>query len=140
MSFGYKHVLQRHLARHDAPAPTPASSSRKKGEKDKVSTIDIITGKHYAKHVETKTIQCPWPDLFDVDPGKRASLETEGKDLCPHRFGRAYDLRRHLKAAHGFEVEADVLKIWVKGQHTATAEKNRADDDENEEGEDDSSA
>ncbi|KDQ14931.1 hypothetical protein BOTBODRAFT_109620 [Botryobasidium botryosum FD-172 SS1] len=141
MTFGYKHVLQRHLSRHDAPSASASVSQKGGGKvKGKVSTIDIITGKHYANHTETKTIHCPWPDLFDVDPAKRALLETEGRDTCPHRFGRAYDLRRHLKAAHDFEVEADVLKIWVKGQHAATAKNISTDGGDGADGGDDLSA
>jgi hypothetical protein len=36
-------------------------------------------------------------------------LPTEFTSACEFLFSRAYDLRRHLLAEHGFEVEQEVL-------------------------------
>jgi len=122
MTFGYKHVLQRHLARHDVLPSSPAASPKKKGKKKADGTpadaIDLVTGKHYLKHAGNRTIPCPWPHSFDL---VLKTTGTTSKDVCPHMFGRAYDLRRHLLAAHGFGVETALVKKWVEERRAAAS-------------------
>ncbi|KAH7921273.1 hypothetical protein BV22DRAFT_1038843 [Leucogyrophana mollusca] len=98
---------------------------------------------HSAKP-NSKHIHCPWPDVAGLlpdatgafpqshtempmgsssqnsrlssqiavaDPGSHAHASTRP---CAHVLTRAYDLRRHLRAEHGLDVDKDVVDSWVR--------------------------
>lgn len=132
MTFGYKHVMQRHLERHHRPQPNGVTSTSTTAPiPDQTSTsevgniISLLTGQDYyesqnpskanAAH-RSRVIACPWPDAFGATqfPGgnsKNQSAEPSAK--CAFTFSRAYDLRRHLRSAHKLEVDADEVSAWV---------------------------
>jgi len=116
-TFGYKHLLQRHLAkRHTASSssessdedtttclPTPAA--------DKMD-IDTITGNTYAQTASrklkaAKALRCPYPHLDDL------AVVPAGPP-CDYVFSRAYDLRRHLQSEHDVVVDKDSVDLWVR--------------------------
>ncbi|TFK44446.1 transcription factor iiia [Crucibulum laeve] len=129
-SYGYKHLLQRHIARAHAP-PTSSSSHSEDSEDsdspDDTFNIDLITGYSYAKHARAavasgKMLRCPYPhlpdDLLTVSAVSPQVLEkTVGTSAnCGYVFSRAYDLRRHLRATHAIETQKDDVDEWVKDQ------------------------
>ncbi|CAE6408708.1 unnamed protein product [Rhizoctonia solani] len=124
--FGYKHVMQRHLERHHRPQEDESTSSQPTStdqEKDTGTSriIALITGRDYdeppqkARAARPRTINCPWPDVFEV--GKPSDNHTsqipEIHPKCAFKFSRAYDLRRHLRSVHGLDVNADEASAWV---------------------------
>lgn len=74
--------------------------------------INAITGKAYAEQVNGhRRFQCPYPNL----PETFAVAGPSSSRACAHFFGRAYDLRRHLRSDHRLEVEKEVVDDWVRG-------------------------
>lgn len=116
MRFGYKHVLQRHLSRKH---PRGSSESGSGAQDETVGThnteepgaLDLLTGKHYLKTRNAqraqRSIPCPWSRLSGSTRPSSASLP--GASACSFLFSRVYDLRRHLRAEHGLEVEQGAL-------------------------------
>lgn len=137
-AFGYKHLLQRHLAKIHAP-PSSDSGSGVEGEQDEtepddpllgthetdaegaMDMIDVLTGKAYATRAreavkQAHKLQCPYPRLppsftSEDSPGPASSTQENG---CQYVFSRAYDLRRHLQAEHGIVVEREKVDEWVR--------------------------
>ncbi|CAK5281822.1 unnamed protein product [Mycena citricolor] len=112
--FGYKHLLQRHLAKHTAPTSS-SDDSDDTSPKAPDLTIDIVTGQAYAHSAEKKlesfqAIQCPFPKL----DGLGLVRVSSSKLTCAYVFNRAYDFRRHLQSAHDITVEKDVATSWVQ--------------------------
>jgi general transcription factor IIIA len=145
-AYGYKHLLQRHLAKtHIPPNADPGISTDSSSEgddsmvvlspsKSNVASkpsgsldIDTFTGQSYAKRAraniaESKALRCPYPD---VDISINASTNGQGAPTgpsCQYAFSRAYDLRRHLKATHNIDSTKESVGEWVmdrkKGIHT----------------------
>ncbi|KAI0704925.1 hypothetical protein BC835DRAFT_1315791 [Cytidiella melzeri] len=123
-SFGYKHLLQRHLAKLHV-TQCESISTADEGEESSTEPvlqldIDDITGKSYnnraAEQVSSsKKVRCPHPDLGSLLP------EATNKSIsrqCDYVFSRAYDLRRHLKSEHGIDVEKDTVGVWVRRAKT----------------------
>ena len=115
--FGYKHVLQRHLARKHPRRPTPPTEEPEEDVQQSgngPSLLDLFTGKHYTqpssgtkkKNIQ-RSIKCPWPNVAQSSSDNSSSAEFTL--ACEFVFSRAYDLRRHLLAEHGFEVQQEVL-------------------------------
>ncbi|KAJ1306504.1 hypothetical protein OPQ81_007506 [Rhizoctonia solani] len=128
-TFGYKHVMQRHLERHhrpqddDSTSPPPPSLNQKELI-EKREIIDLITGQDYDNSPQTsktggtraRIINCPWPDAFEMEQpsgDKRILPTNEIRTKCAFKFSRAYDLRRHLRSAHGLEIDAEEVNSWV---------------------------
>lgn len=150
MSFGYKHVLQRHLARKHPRAGRSNSLCRTVpaalvsrhdadyeedifhdetdavlGEDDDEDEDDLLaqlTGKHYHKTTSSshskRTISCPWPHILTTHPLSPSSPTSQAQspftspiklNNCSFKFSRSYDLRRHLKAEHGYDVSQNDL-------------------------------
>ncbi|KAJ7497019.1 hypothetical protein FB451DRAFT_1209737 [Mycena latifolia] len=128
-TFGYKHLLNRHLAKHHAAQCTASESS----DEDRVSPpkppaanmgIDMITGNTYAQTAHKKlkaatALQCPYPHLNDLTFVR--NLDVDGRNgyalagpACDYVFSRAYDLRRHLQTVHGIVAEKDSVDRWVR--------------------------
>lgn len=133
-SFGYKHLLQRHLIQ----AHTPESSeSDNEAEQKESSTsdapreqqftfdIDAITGHAYAQNAETrvkeaKALRCPFPLLQDlIEDNTDLAVAIGTSQGCDYVFSRGYDLRRHLDAAHQVSLSKDRIDNWVRRQKRA---------------------
>jgi hypothetical protein len=81
--------------------------------------IDSITGNAYAMRAHARVqaftaLQCPFPDLGTLSSNTDACLV--GSSRCVYVFSRAYDLRRHLRAAHQVEAEREDVEEWVNEQ------------------------
>ncbi|KAI0778057.1 hypothetical protein BD413DRAFT_506447 [Trametes elegans] len=144
-AFGYKHLLQRHLAKLHASEGESDSVNEESGhgsdpgsssehESDHTSShassaidIDMITGSAYAARAreslkQATKLQCPHPHLppllLPAGGVERSGSEPTGssskKNDCQYVFSRAYDLRRHLQAAHGVEAERERVDEWVR--------------------------
>jgi hypothetical protein len=133
-TFGYKHLLQRHLAKVHSAHTGDSDSADPSDEEDNHETdkdnavqqmnIDTITGFSYASYANerissSKALRCPYPDLGLLTP---ESGDPDGTDVagasttkgCGYVFSRAYDLRRHLRAEHGVEVKKEKADEWVR--------------------------
>ncbi|KAF9073499.1 hypothetical protein BDP27DRAFT_1288896 [Rhodocollybia butyracea] len=115
-AFGYKHLLQRHVARlHDGVAVDESSSSESDSDPPLKPNLDIgtITGTTYAdRATEPKAIRCPFPHLNDIT--FTLCGDTPGVLDCAYVFRRAYDLRRHLLAIHKVEASKSSIDTWVQ--------------------------
>ncbi|KAF8600465.1 hypothetical protein BDV93DRAFT_525337 [Ceratobasidium sp. AG-I] len=118
LSFGYKHVMQRHVERHHSNRQDePSTASTPESSYALGQTISLLTGQDYLR-VSTKSklqrvIACPWPDAFGAEDVPQAAGPASVGSRCAFMFSRAYDLRRHLRSAHGLEVEAEDVNSWV---------------------------
>ncbi|KAF8895708.1 hypothetical protein CPB84DRAFT_1782257 [Gymnopilus junonius] len=127
-AFGYKHLLQRHLAKiHFAESVKDLpedESSPEEGQtvKEPTTDIDAITGYAYLQRSEArlkdaKAMRCPFPELRDLADeeisSNAASSDTTCRP-CEYVFSRAYDLRRHLAAAHDVVIVKESVEIWVR--------------------------
>lgn len=122
-TFGYKHLLQRHLAKHHLPSPSPKSSDEDGNPLPQPTApnmdIDVITGNTYAQNAQeklkaAKALQCPYPHLNDLDFVR--NLDNDGTNdglACDYVFSRAYDLRRHLHAVHDIVVHKESVDRWA---------------------------
>ncbi|KAJ3517252.1 hypothetical protein NLJ89_g624 [Agrocybe chaxingu] len=140
-AFGYKHILQRHLAKVHSSKRSGQDSSEESSEEESHKEekthgheldfdIDMITGNTYAKQASenlkhARVLQCPFPDLkdFPVESPANTSRDVEVQDTsrtkCDYVFSRGYDLRRHLKASHEIVVSKEVIDAWVR-RHKCT--------------------
>ncbi len=132
-AFGYKHLLQRHLAKlHYCGSDSDSDTVSQSGyDSEQVATkvvvgleIDDITGKTYATRSQLKlagagALSCPYPELqalvSNVD-----DIPTGSKN-CEYVFTRAYDFRRHLKVAHGIEADKERVDEWTNNAKKAKA-------------------
>lgn len=127
-AFGYKHLLQRHLDRIHLPRPDDESpvdtQDVPEDEPSEVEdapattgfSIEDITGLSYSTHAkalvqQAAKLECPYPDMTSL-VGEVAVAGPSAS--CQYVFTRAYDLRRHLKAEHGLDVDKDRVERWVK--------------------------
>jgi hypothetical protein len=134
-TFGYKHLLQRHLAKFHSEQADESDSAESTDEESSTPTntgkgkavqrmdIDTITGMAYASNANKRlassnALRCPHPDLgalvsipASADGGMAAATTSKA---CDYVFSRAYDLRRHLRAEHGVQVEKERADEWVR--------------------------
>ena len=127
-AFGYKHLLQRHLAKaHPSTQSELGSDGSSSGDDITPKAdfdIDTITGESYAKRAEemvksTKSLRCPYPHLhyLTVDINFPACTDSSSsRRNCEYVFTRGYDLRRHLGASHGVNLPKETIDEWVKLQ------------------------
>lgn len=127
-TFGYKHLLQRHVAKAHAPEVEHSDTMLSLDEFEKVQqknrdefNIDVITGNAYAKQAEeaTSKVRCPYPELTGLlSVGEIQSIPGPSVALkpCDFVFSRAYDLRRHLNAFHGADISKEGVDAWMKIQ------------------------
>jgi general transcription factor IIIA len=142
-AFGYKHILQRHQARrHDKDSakadgdedgeqhadvegesseterPRRKKRKTKRSQSPDTSIIDEITGVAYEKRAERTQapLKCPYPameGLPSAPPAEGLSLWGDAPP-CEYVFGRAYDLRRHLRAVHDMVLDKEVVDAWAR--------------------------
>ncbi|GLB37372.1 putative zinc finger, C2H2 type [Lyophyllum shimeji] len=146
-TYGYKHLLRRHLAKAhsttsadddetsegDETDETGYISGSKPTRKAKNATsldIDTITGHSYAKRARENlanatALFCPYPHLDCItvvlasDDRSPGSLsQSSTARTCEYAFSRAYDLRRHLKAVHALDTTKESVDRWVKERKT----------------------
>lgn len=121
-TFGYKHLLQRHLAKVHATSDEESLSEREESssssEEETVEfDVDVLTGNFYKQQAKKKLdtspnmLPCPYPRMQEVGLPCSGTLST---DNCDYVFSRAYDLRRHLASAHEISVEKEEVDAWVK--------------------------
>jgi general transcription factor IIIA len=80
--------------------------------------INEITGVAYEERAARAQapLRCPHPAM----EGLPSVLAAENNSLwgevtpCEYVFGRAYDLRRHLRAVHGVELDKEVVDGWAR--------------------------
>ncbi|KAJ7128998.1 hypothetical protein C8R43DRAFT_689581 [Mycena crocata] len=124
-TFGYKHLLQRHLAKHHTTALAGSESSDEERTYLPKSPavamdIDMITGHTYAQNAHKKleaatALQCPYPQLDGLVANGDGNGPVVGpSSSCEYVFSRAYDFRRHLQTAHGVIVDKDIVDRWVR--------------------------
>ncbi|KAJ7729544.1 hypothetical protein DFH07DRAFT_850197 [Mycena maculata] len=124
-TFGYKHLLQRHLTKHHNPSPSSESSDEGRNRPTRPAAsnmdIDMITGNTYAQNAQAKlkaakALQCPYPYLNGLDLLYKISDNGHTSDrlICDYVFSRAYDLRRHLQTAHDIVVDKENVDRWVR--------------------------
>ncbi len=127
-AFGYKHLLQKHLAKLH-PQEVEESDGDVHDDEEQHETplairtptashVDDITGVTYAIRAQKQVtdancLTCPYPDLEPFsDAGE--SLQVGPSRGCDYVFSWAYDLRRHLKAAHDVAADKDRVDEWVQ--------------------------
>jgi len=128
-AFGYKHILQRHQARRHGndPAETteddePSEVERPQSKKQRAqspdtSIINEITGVAYEERAARThaPLACPYPVMAGLPSPKGTQLWGDGVP-CEYVFGRAYDLRRHLRAVHNVVLEKEVVDSWARAR------------------------
>ncbi|KAM5538163.1 hypothetical protein V8D89_008050 [Ganoderma adspersum] len=127
-AFGYKHLLQRHLAKLHAPLDASpdhdaADVDETEPETDTGADIDFLTGRAYISRAQESLkqatkLQCPFPDLPPQLSGEMEQVASRSwqANSCQYVFSRAYDLRRHLHAEHGVDVEREKVDDWVRAE------------------------
>ncbi|KAG6920025.1 hypothetical protein DXG01_010093 [Tephrocybe rancida] len=141
-TYGYKHLLQRHLAKahnttsadedtpHDDSDESDWASNVKVPRKVTSTSLDIdtITGHSYAQRTRANVanasaLLCPYPHLEGItladDDALLPAPQTSAARACEYAFSRAYDFRRHLKTAHGATAEKESVEHWVSTQKGA---------------------
>ncbi|KIY53380.1 hypothetical protein FISHEDRAFT_7965, partial [Fistulina hepatica ATCC 64428] len=119
-AFGHKHLLQRHQAKLHAPQANETGADENatgKGATAAPQSMDLsiaaITGMAYVAHAREKlasasVLRCPYPGLKgfkSLDGFSDITIPVSVTAApCEYVFSRAYDLRRHFRSAHGFEV------------------------------------
>lgn len=148
LAYGYKHLLQRHLAKVHAQHSSDEADSdveggqQPNGEKGpeipsgQWSAIDALTGKGYADRATerlaaNKGLRCPFPDISAFScaascEGAAFLMHSVGHETgkgsnCDYVFSRAYDLRRHFRTAHAVEVEKEEVEEWVRRKKEAAS-------------------
>jgi hypothetical protein len=113
-AFGFKHLLQRHLARVHSNASSSGDGGNSSSDDVPALPPSIVPSsaqRNVSKILQPRTISCPYPNLEDLCASSSA---VTGAPACEYAFSRAYDLRRHLNAAHGVVIEKDIAEKWVR--------------------------
>lgn len=106
-TYGHKHLLQRHIsARHRSGSSTTATAlqpTQPTSDAVPADAVDLLTGMHQVETalLEKKPLLCP-------------SESVDSFSRCRHRFGRLYDLRRHIKKHHGLDVNEEEVRVMLK--------------------------
>lgn len=143
-AYGYRHLLLRHTAKVHSPLTPDVESSSDESDNDEPAhlacskkakqlaclDIDTVTGNAYAKRAladiaSSRALRCPYPNLsdflaicVDTSMSKQDTNPVTGSS-CEYVFSRAYDLRRHLKAAHNMNANKESVDEWVKQKKTS---------------------
>lgn len=120
-SYGYKHLLQRHVTQAHRSTESSDCSGNPEDDSPKGVRMDIdgITGRSYLERNAKirRALRCPYPHLPSTFmPSRDSGLPVLDSVVpCEHVFGRAYDLRRHLLSEHGLAVEKGAVDGWAGG-------------------------
>lgn len=57
--------------------------------------------------------------LLEKKPLLCPSESVDSFSRCRHRFGRLYDLRRHIKKHHGLDVNEEEVRVMLKDANKA---------------------
>lgn len=138
VSFGYKHLLQRHISKvHYTPVEDNSTELTKTKfvppEKNQGfnihSPIDTLTGKAYAMQSELRIqsqdgLHCPYHILSSTNSSARGVETKPSCSECPFVFTRAYNLRRHLLAMHSLDIDKhqaiDIVAAMRQGNYLST--------------------
>jgi hypothetical protein len=103
-----KSSLRKHRQSVHAQAPRSApSKSSTSLNKPPSGKVDILTGPITAKSLgDTRRYGCPINRL----PDAASNTELPARLYCYSRFWRVYDVRRHLKAEHGLELDDEEVR------------------------------
>ena len=121
-------------------SPTPPARPSAKAQvakptrAERATAIDVITGKAYAAASArggARLLRCPYPafdgfaeaiELHDPFADSDAGEDGDGRgrrgrerEVCEFAFRRAYDVRRHLRGAHGVELGKEAVDAWARG-------------------------
>lgn len=103
-TYGHKHLLQRHIAaRHREPSFDEPVLPKFLA----TSTVEepmgggLLTGMHALQKMANKALACPC-----------TSAELEG-ERCRQRFGRVYDVKRHVRKIHGLELSEGEVRLLL---------------------------
>jgi len=136
-SYGYKHLLQRHIMKTHQCSENEMSteyvdSLPVSDEEESLLDIEKITGYAYSQVAQAKTsdgraLRCPFPDISGFmsknEPAETLQVEIPDpgarETRCDYAFKRAYDFRRHLRASHGISIQKEVVELWVAEQKLA---------------------
>ncbi|KAJ9118802.1 hypothetical protein QFC24_006001 [Naganishia onofrii] len=115
-TYGHKHLLQRHISARHRITPAEDAAHRNiisTGSETPLQTVtenvvNLLTGLHTINTalLEKRPLLCP---CESVDAFNR----------CRHRFGRLYDLRRHIKKHHGLDVTEEEVRVMLKDANRA---------------------
>ncbi|KAI0265917.1 hypothetical protein BC834DRAFT_157744 [Gloeopeniophorella convolvens] len=109
-----------HADGESSEAEQPAPKKRKPRHVAQ-SAIDEMTGVAYAERTTVGAsgqvpLKCPHPAMEGLPvPASEESQGLWGPPApCEYTFGRAYDLRRHLRAVHGVALDKGVVDAWAR--------------------------
>ncbi|KIM53173.1 hypothetical protein SCLCIDRAFT_139502 [Scleroderma citrinum Foug A] len=127
-AFGYKHLLERHLAKIHTSKDSQSHSDEETTDPGAATGVDLdieeITGKAYIHRSQNlKSVRCPYPHIEDLlaSPSDSMIPSASSSATCEHVLTRSYDLRRHLKAEHGVLVDKGKVDEWVRAQKLVQA-------------------
>jgi hypothetical protein len=74
-------------------------------------------------------LRCPHPTMEGLQvppagPAESGNLWSESAP-CQYVFGRAYDLRRHLRAVHGIVLDKETVDGWARRIRVTTGRSAR---------------
>ena len=124
-SFFQASALETHTSlKHGVIAPTPRPSrgaskpSSPAAKAASLPLLDLLIGTNYS---ESRKYPCPYPSILsisqpleDEDLSDADAPTGEEGAICAYRFGRAYDVDRHLRSWHRVEVHRDELREWLE--------------------------
>jgi general transcription factor IIIA len=98
--------------------PRPKKRRTQRSQSPDTSIINEITGVAYEERAARMQapLKCPHPAMEGLPSAPSVeSLSLWGDEApCEYVFGRAYDLRRHLRAVHGVVLDKEVVDAWAR--------------------------
>jgi general transcription factor IIIA len=102
----------------EAERPRPKKRKTQRSQSPDVSIINEITGVAYEERAARTPapLRCPYPAMEGLLSAGTVGGQSLWGDAapCEYVFGRAYDLRRHLRAVHGVELDKEVVDAWAR--------------------------
>ena len=112
-TYGHKHLLQRHIAARHRESSLVPDSTGPVADLPKFLAVpttkveptggSLLTGMHALQKMANKALACP---CASVEIGH----ETE---RCQQRFGRVYDVKRHVRKVHGLELSESEVRLML---------------------------
>ncbi|KAI0278602.1 hypothetical protein BGY98DRAFT_972941 [Russula aff. rugulosa BPL654] len=102
----------------EAERPQPKKRRSRRLQSQNISIINEITGVAYEDRTANTPapLRCPHPAMVGLPSASLEGLSNLCGDTtpCEYVFGRAYDLRRHLRAVHGVELDKETVDGWAR--------------------------